>query len=81
MIFPGLALLSLVAELVYLDVPYCTGPNAWTGAALMGQIVSSLVVLVWNASVPAALVALVIFTSKHIPRGMPVAATTCVLFS
>lgn len=81
MAFPALALLSLVAELAYIGVPYYTGPDAWTGADLIGQIVFSLAVLAWNASVPAALVALVIFTRKHLPRGLPVAAPSCVLFS
>ncbi|SEP63574.1 hypothetical protein [Microlunatus flavus] len=81
MVFPAAALLSLVAELVHLGVPYCTGPDAWTGTALVGQIGSSLAVLAWNASVPAALVALVMLTAKRLPRGMSAAVMTCVLFS
>jgi len=81
MVFPAVALLSIAAELVYLGVPYYVGPDAWRGADLTGQILWSLGVLAWNASVPVALAALLSLAAKRLPRGMPVAAVTCLLFS
>lgn len=81
MVPPAVALISLVAELVFSGVPYYTGPDAWTGADLAVQILCSLGLLSWNASVPVVLVVLVVLTAKYLPKGMPVAAVTCVFFS
>lgn len=80
LLFPALAVLCVAAELIHLGLPYLTDPQS-SRADLVEQALASLGALAWNAMVPGALVVLVLVTVRAWPRGLPLAAGTCVVFS
>ncbi|GAB2569310.1 hypothetical protein [Microlunatus antarcticus] len=79
LLFPLASAAFVVGEMVYLGIVNLD-PGA-TRAQVLGDLPYTLVSTAWNLMAPAALAVLVLLAARFWPRGMPVVAVTCVLFT